>query len=304
MIKYVAMAAGSKVFSLNRGTKWAYRKAGNVALNRMRLADGLPERYTDRAHWLVATTEKYQILGDGDRVLELGTGWMHWEATILRLFYDIEVTLYDVVDCRLFGSLHHYLTALQDEVGTFESIVGAERVAKARELLAKAVAVDSFESYYDLMGFRYVVDPDGMLETVSPGYRLAVSSDVLEHVPAQTLPAYFARLLEVLEPGGFSVHQIDLVDHFYYFDPTTSPKQYYRYDDESWQRWFDSDVQYINRVQRPDWVALFDGAGFETVELQDVSEALGPMTLAPQYQGLSQAERECMQFRIVHRRPE
>lgn len=304
MIKYVAMAAGSKAFSLSRGTKWAYRKAGNVALNRMRLADGLPERYTDRAHWLIRTTEEYRILGDGSRVLELGTGWMHWEATILRLFYDIEATLYDVVDCRLFGSLKHYLTALQAEVGTFESIVGPERVATASELLAKALAVESFEEYYDLMGFRYVVDPSGMLEGVGSSYRLAVSSDVFEHVPASTMSAYLARLLEILEPGGYSVHQIDLVDHFYYFDTTTSPKQYYRYDDQAWQRWFDSDVQYINRLQRPDWVKLWDEAGFETVELQDVSETLAPMTLAPQFQGLTQAERECMQFRIVHRRPE
>lgn len=304
MLKYVAMAAGSKAFSLSNGTKWAYRKAGNVALNRIRVSEDLPERYLDRAHWLVRTMEKYDILADGGHIIELGTGYMHWESSVLRVFYDFEATLYDVADCRLFGSLKHYLTGLRREIGTFEEFVGAQRVARARELLDKALAVESFEEYYALMGFRYVVDPSGMLAGVGRDYRLAVSSDVFEHVPAATMPAYLARLLEILEPGGYSVHQIDLVDHFYYFDTTTSPKQYYRYDDRAWQRWFDSDVQYINRIQRPEWVQLWDGAGFETVELQDVSEPLAPITLAPQYQGLTQAERECMQFRIVHRRPE
>lgn len=303
MLKYVAVAAASKMFSLNKNTKWAYRQAGNVVLNRMRVADGLPERYVDRARWLVQTVETHQILNPGDRVLELGTGWMHWEATVLRLFYDVEVTLYDVVDCRLLGALRHYLAGLATEVGSFQDIVGTERVERARQLLDKAVAIESFESFYELMDFTYVLDPDGMLEAVEHGYQLAVSSDVLEHVPAPTLSPYLARLLDVLVPGGFSVHQIDLVDHFHYFDTTMSPKNYYRYDDATWRRRYESDLQYWNRVQRPDWLALFEGAGFDLVELQDVSGDIGSIALAPRYSQLSKTDLECMQLRVVHRRP-
>lgn len=303
MLKYAAVAAASKMFSRNKGTKWAYRQAGNVVLNRMRVADGLPERYVDRARWLVQTVETHQILNPGDRVLELGTGWMHWEATVLRLFHDVEVTLYDVVDCRLLGALRNYLAGLAMEVGSFQDIVGAQRVERARQLLDKAVAVESFESFYELMNFTYVVDPDGMLEAVRPGYKLAVSSDVLEHVPAPTLSPYLARLLDDLVPGGYSVHQIDLVDHFHYFDTTMSPKNYYRYDDATWRRRYESDLQYWNRVQRPDWLSLFEGAGFDLIELQDVTGDIGSITLAPRYSQLSKTDLECMQLRVVHQRP-
>lgn len=302
MFKYAAVAAASKMFSLNDATKSVYRKAGNVALNRMRSADGLPERYVDRAHWLIRTTEKHRILEDGDRVLELGTGWVHWESVILRLFYDIEVTAYDVADCRLFGTLRHYLAALADEVGSFEAIVGGQRVARARELISEAISADSFESFYRVMGFTYVVDPDGTLETLTPGFRLAVSSDVLEHIQEAKLAAYLQRLRELLVPGGFSVHQIDLVDHFHYFDVNVSPKNYYRYSDKIWRRLFESDVQYWNRVQRPEWLEMFTVAGFQPVEVEDVAEQLASLSLAPRYRSLAQADLECMQLRTVHRR--
>lgn len=308
MLKYTAVAAASKAFSVNHATRRAYRVLGNRVLERMRLGSGIPAPYLDRAVRLLETCDRHSGLASGDRVLELGTGWVHWEATILRLFHDVEVTLYDVVDNRLPKAYRAWVGQLRDELdGDFgrRLPVSAERLDAARELADRALRTESYEELYTLLGFRYVLDPSGMLADVpSNSYALVVSADVLEHVPARTLPAYLHEARTKLVPGGLSVHQIDLVDHFTYFDPTCSKKNYYRYTDASWRRWFDSDVQYINRVQCPEWRALFADAGFETVEEDQVSEALPSLVLAPEYAELSAADRECMQMLVVHRRPE
>ncbi len=39
-----------------------------------------------------------------------------------------------------------------------------------------------------------------------------------------------------------------------------------RYAEKVWKRYFENDVQYFNRVQRPEWLEMFQQAGFEMVE--------------------------------------
>jgi SAM-dependent methyltransferase len=307
VLKYAAVAAASKAFSVNSTTRRAYRVLGNRLLERIRVSSGIPAPYLDRAARLLDTCDRLALLRPGDRVLELGTGWIHWEATVLRLFHDVEVTLYDVVDNRLFATYQVWLGQLRDQLdGDFGTRlpVTADRVEAARDLLDRARRTQCFEELYALMGFTYVLDPGGMLDGVpTDEFALVVSADVLEHVPADTLAPYLDRVRHSLRPGGHSVHQIDLVDHFAYFDTTCSKKNYYRYSDRAWRRWFDSDVQYVNRVQRPQWRSLFSGAGFEDVEEDHVSEELSALRLAPEYASLSRADLECMQMLVVYRRP-
>jgi hypothetical protein len=154
------------------------------------------------------------------------------------------------------------------------------------------------------LNFTYVVDPSGELKGVPQDhYALAVSADVLELVQGEQLPNYLTSIRRCLVPGGASVHQIDLVDHFHYFDVSTSPKNYYRYTDKAWRRWFESDVQYFNRIQRPTWMQLFENAGFELEVADTVSASLVPLKLAPAYRDLGSDDLECMQLLTVHRNP-
>jgi hypothetical protein len=62
----------------------------------------------------------------------------------------------------------------------------------------------------------------------------------------------------------------DRVDHLSYYDPKAPPKLYYRFDGAVWDKWINSKVQYINRVQRPEWLSLFKEAGFACVS-EDVT---------------------------------
>jgi hypothetical protein len=303
VLKYAVVAAAAKAFSLNESTRWAYRMLGNIVLDRIRIADGLPQRYLDRAARLVGLCDRHEVLRPGDRVLELGTGWVHWEATVLRLFYDVEVTLYDICDNRLFKTYRSWLEQFRRHLQQDFDLAPGRR-GRAVELLERATRADSFEELYELFDFTYVLDPTGSLQGLArDSYALVVSSDVLEHVEANALPRYLAEARRCLVPGGYSIHQIDLEDHFSYFDPTCSPKNYYRYSDRAWRRWFESQVQYFNRLQRPDWLALLTSAGFELVEEERVSQPLAEISIADEYAHLSQLDLECMQLLTVHRRP-
>ena len=307
MWKYAAVAAASRAFSLTGTTRWAYRRLGNVALARMRVADGLPDRYLDRARRLLATCEEHAILRPGDTVLELGTGWVHWEALVLSLFHDVEITLYDVCDNRLFSAFHCYAEQFDDHLDTLGDELGLDpaRVHRAHERLRAARDATSFSELYDALDMRYVMDPTGSLDGLPhDGYALVVSADVLEHVDAATLPGYLARSASLLRPGGYSLHQIDLVDHFHYFDPSCSPKHFYRYDDRTWRRRWDSVVQYVNRVQRPEWLDLFEQTGLVLLHEQRVSEPMGAIPREGAFRGLSQEDVDCQQTILLHRRPE
>ncbi len=304
MLKYVAFSTAAKAFSLNTATRGVYRKLGNFALERLRVSAGLPQAYLDRAVRLIGSCDKFDILAPGDRVLELGTGWVHWEATVLRLFYDVEITLYDVCDNRLLGAYLSWLAEFQDCLDSVFAHLPAPRREHARDVAARAMKVDTFDELYAALGFTYVLDPTGRLAGPAPAhYALVVSADVLEHVSSGLFPGYLESMRCCLQPGGWSLHQIDLVDHFYYFDTRCSPKNYYRYTDRTWQRWFESDVQYFNRIQRPTWLELFADAGFELVEENHIAEPLAPLNLSSRYRDLAPADIECMQLLTVHRSP-
>lgn len=307
MMKYYAAVAASKGFSLNQTTKRAYRKLGNVALERSRLRTGLESRYVDRARRLVDYCDDNAILTEGDHVLELGTGWLHWEASVLALFFDVSATLYDVSDNRLFGVYQAWVGEFgRDAVdGAFAHIDGARR-ERAKARAAQAAAVGSFEELYQVLGLEYLLEPEGTLDALTrTDVALAVSADVLEHVPVAVLEGgYLDRVNKALKPGGWSVHQIDLIDHYHYFDGSSPAKNYYRYEDDAWRRWFESDVQYINRVQRPDWLRLFEQAGFELVEESSVEGPLIESSLASPFADLSPEDLRCEQLLVSHRRPQ
>jgi hypothetical protein len=302
MWRYATVAAAAKAFSANRATRYAYRRLGNTVLDRIRSGAVLPAPYLDRARHLVSTCDRYGILQPGEEVLEVGTGWIHWEATVLRLFYDIDVTLYDVCDNRLFRTYRAWLAQLRAALPDWPLEPG--RIEQAVALADRALAAESFAELYETLRFTYRLDPSGALAGVPAGrFSLVTSADVLEHVDAAALPGFLDAMRATLRPGGYSVHQIDLADHYAYFDADTSPKNYYRYSDLAWRRWFESGVQYFNRLQCPTWRALFDRAGFQPVEERLISAPLGELPLAADYRNLSRSDLECLQMRTVHRTP-
>src|SRR6202040_1146893 len=90
-----------------------YRRLGNTVGNRRRSSGVMPDYYAERVKRMLRLQKQYSIVSDGDRIIELGTGWLHWEALTLRLFYDIKAVLFDVWDNRQLGGLKNYVRQLK-----------------------------------------------------------------------------------------------------------------------------------------------------------------------------------------------
>jgi predicted SAM-dependent methyltransferase len=252
---------------------------------------------------LLKWCKDYEVIHEGDHLLEIGTGWLHWESTLIRLFYDVEITLFDVWDNRQLQACKSRYAQLEKIIDE-EFALDAVQQERVHRLLAGILQANSFDDIYRLLNFRHIVNPCGTLtQFTNQSIALVFSSNVLEHVAAKILPEFIQDFYRLLKPGGYSIHQIDLGDHLSYYDGKTSLKNYLRYSDSVWKRYFENDVQYFNRVQRGQWLALYRDAGLELVEEEPIYVDIGPISIDTRFASLDQQDLQCRTLRVVHRRP-
>ena len=303
MLRYAMAATALRLFSISPQTKGIYRRLGSVVGGKRRVALGVPNHYINRARHLLDTIRRYDALRDGDRILEVGTGWLHWESIIIRLFYDVEAVLFDVWDSRQLESLRLYCSQLAGRIDAeFETT--ADQRDRAHSLLQAISTAGSFDEIYQLLGFRYVTDPSGTLHQFeSQSFRAVVSGSVLQHVKRNILPGYILDFQRLLQPGGYSIHMIDLGDQISYYDPSVSIKNYLRYSDFVWKVCFQGDIQYFNRVQRPEWLELFERAGLVLVEEEFRTVDLDNLKVNKKYRYLARSDLECTILYLAHAKP-
>jgi predicted SAM-dependent methyltransferase len=301
MVRYVLAAATLKMFSTTPLMKQIYRRIGNTWGSTGRSRGRMPKFYLDRVNRMLELNKHHRMLQAGSRLLELGTGWLHWEALTCRLFFDVQCTLYDVWDNRQLSGLKNYLSQL--DVMLEELNVQGRQLERARSLIQEVLKVEDFRECYDLLGFNYVVaDSQGLKQFDDASYDLVVSAGVLEHIPAEAAPEIIKDTARILKPGGYSFQDINLRDHLYQYDETVSVKQYLHYSDHAWKRWFENDVQYINRLQRPEWLMFFEDTGLQLIAEEREIEDLADLQLDIAYRRYSQSDKQCSQLRLLHRK--
>jgi len=242
---------------------------------------------------------QHGIVKDGDRIMELGTGWLHWEALTLRLFYDIKAVLFDVWDNRQLGGLKNYVRQLGPMLNDGFDL-SAPELKRAQSLIEAILKVESFDELYKLLDFEYVVQSSGSLAEFQPEtFQLVVSGGVLEHVSRAALPTLLGETRRVLKPGGWAVHSIDTADHLEHYDRTVSPKMYLSFSERTWQLLCENEVQYINRVQRGEWLALFKSNGFELVEEDARRVDISHLKLAARYVNMERGDLACTVLKLA-----
>lgn len=264
MLRYLAAATALRLFSVNQTTRRGYRALGNFVGEQGRKT-AVKGHYVQRAQENLEFVESLEAIADGMVVMELGTGWVHWEALFTRAFYEVELLLFDVWDNRQFDGFIRYAGHLRDYL-IANPTYRPERRERAIALLDRVLSCDGFETVYGVLGAKYIIDPEGSLEQIGEAsVDLVVSSDVLEHVDANAVPVLARDLFRILRHGGVAAHQIVEADHLRIYDSAVHPKQYLRYSDAQWGLLFQNKVQYINRLQHSDYVAAFSAAGFDII---------------------------------------
>ena len=172
----------------------------------------------ERARNIVERVRRFDLIRPGDRLLEIGSGWVAWESTVLRLFFDVQVTLFDVWDDRQFAPFQRYFRDFA--AGVDEQIpMSIEERTRVHSLLNRIAETTNWSEAYRVLGHEYIVDPDRLLATLpSDTYALVFSASVLEHVQRRVLREEISDFARVLRPGGHSLHLIDLGDHLAYYD--------------------------------------------------------------------------------------
>ena len=263
----------------------------------------MPRYYPERVKRMLGLQKKHNIVRNGDRVLEIGTGWLHWEALTLRLFYDIDAVLFDVWDNRQLGALKNYVGQLAPMLNGEFGLTDRE-ARRAQTIAAEILKLDSFEELYRHLGFEYVVESSGSLSQFpSNQFQLVVSGGVLEHVKRDALPHLITETYRILKPSGWAVHSIDTADHLEHYDRTVSPKMYLRFSEQTWRGLFENEVQYINRVQRGEWMDLFINNGFESVEEEAHRVDISQLRLAERYRYMKRSDLECTVLKVALRKP-
>lgn len=301
MVKYIATAVALKCFSSSALMRRQYRRLGNTRGGKRRRSESMPGYYPDRLRRMLRLQRQYNLVRDGDRILELGTGWLHWEAVTLRLFFDIEAVLFDVWDNRQLVGLKNYLQQLAPMLNDdFE--LSTSELRRAHSLIESISRTESFDELYKLLGFKYVVEGSGSLSQFPDhSFRLVVSAGVLEHVKRDALPMLIGETRRILKPGGWAVHSIDTSDHLSHYDKKVSRKMYLSFSDGTWRRLFENEVQYINRVQREDWLELCRSKGFELVEEEGQYIDITRLKLAETYLHMQKRDLECTVLRLTLR---
>jgi hypothetical protein len=304
MVKYIALAAALKLFSGSPQMRWLYRQLGNTLGQRMRVRRGLDSRRLNRAKKILELCERHHVIQRSDSLLEIGTGWIHWESTIIRLFYDVEITLFDVWDNRQLGAYKRCFGQFEEVIDK-ELDLDAARSERAHRLLQIIAKSNSFDEIYSALGFRYVINPSGTLKQFRDGaFSVIFSYNVLEHINRVILPGFIQDFQRLLKPSGHSIQVIDLGDHLAYYDRSVSLKNYLRYSDRAWRRFFQNDVQYFNRVQRPEWLNLFRNTGLELEEEETQSVDTDSIRIDKNYENLNRKDLQCLVLTTIHKKPE
>jgi SAM-dependent methyltransferase len=260
----------------------------------------MPDFYVSRIENTLKLSKTFGIPADGVRVLELGTGWLHWEAVTTSLFFDVTGVLYDVWDNRQLNGLKNYLRQLAPRLEDLD--IDPARRSRAKALIARIEPMSDYRPLYELLGFQYVVDEAGVLGALERNsFDVVISAGVLEHVYARDAQELVRGIAAVLKPGGLSVNSINIRDHFYQYDQGVSQKQYLHYPDWVWKLFFENDVQYINRIQRSDWLKMFEAAGLALVDEHIDAVDLSGLKVAEAFNHYAQVDLACAGLSIIHR---
>ena len=299
MLRYCFAAMVLKFFSAHAVNMHLYRRLGNI-LGNVNKKNMAIDAYCERGALLLDLYSKYNVIGCGSSLLELGTGWMHWYSIVTSLFHDAEITMFDVWDNRQLNALKANFKKLQ----AYYEAQGL-RDEPAMKKLAGVCSIASFEQLYERLNLNYVINPVGDLgEFKDNQYDCVFSMHVLEHVPRQTAAGTSPReIYRLLKPGGFSIHQIGIDDHLAHYDTSVSKKNYLRYSDRNWNLMFENKVQYINRIQQFEWLDFFQKSGFRLCERIVEQVDLQGLDIAPQYKNRELDDLSCTTLTIVHQKP-
>lgn len=288
-----------KLFDTNSLSRKSYRYLGNKIGESKKTNLGLTKNYLSQGRKINYILNKYCNIKENDNLLELGTGWLHWYATFIRLFNNVKIDLYDVWDNRKIKTFKEVMKQLTNELTTEE-----KEILIDKDILNNLSAVNSFEEVYNILDYNYIINPKGSLKNLKKDYyKLIFSCAVFEHIDKNILKEYFNQMNRILIPGGYLVHIIDMGDHYHYKDKkNTHFKNYLKISNKFWKYYYENSIFYINRVQVSDWKKYFVDSGFELVYEEKFYVNIDNISINKDFINYSKDDLRCHQYVSVYKK--
>lgn len=230
---------------------------------------------------------------DSFTAFEIGTGWYPTLPIAFYLCGASEIHTFDIASLlnpgRLALVLGYFCSA--GDRGVLKRLLPAlrpERLQRLRELRELAVKKSPIETLKQIDIHAHVRDacdsglPSGSMDFI-------FSCSVLEYVPPPVLSRMLSEFRRVISARSATVHWVNLVDQFHWFDPSIGPFNFLQYTERQW-RWRTSPLIAKNRLRISDFREQFSRAGFvlKAEENQSGSAAdLRGIPLAPEFRHYS-----------------
>lgn len=219
--------------------------------------------------------------------LEVGTGWMPVLPVCFSLAGAASCTTIDIsrhmssaLTFRMLALLEQYLPQIANASGR-----PLEQVEADYRRLRAATSVDDL---LERANIRYLSPGDARATDLAPSsIDIAFSNNVFEHVPAEDLGKILRENFRVLRADGLALHSANCGDHYAYFDKNITFINYLAYTEREWRFW-NSDLQYQNRLRPKDFVDIATQSGFDVKLLKtrtrdELRPVLAAMSLAPEF---------------------
>jgi len=287
--------------SINSFTRKSYRLIANKLGSYLKIQK-LNEIFFERE--MLILIRKFNLIKTGDQLLELGTGWFHRYSTFIKLFYNVRISLFDVIDNRQINIIKHYIKSLSTLLNDEEMEIIRD---KNFTILNNINTLSTITEYYRLMNFEYILNKNGDLTSFkSNSFNGIFSCNVFEHINCKdiTISEYIDDIFRILKPGGFSLQIIDIGDHLHWLDTKfTNRKEYLKFSDKTWTKYFDSNLKYINRIQASQWLSLFENSGFKLIYKSQIECNIEPLHINNKYNDISFNDLKCTNLFIIHQKP-
>lgn len=193
--------------------------------------------------------EKAKISTKGKTVLELGSGW----APIIPYFFThfaaaSNVVTYDInehYDAKTIAKLNAYYKS------EFNIDVATEK--------GKYTLPNNIKYYPN----KNLANPKTLS---SDAVDVIFSRFVLEHIPPADLLKIHENFAQVLPKSSYVLHMISPSDHRAYNDSSLSYYDFLKYSPSEWKKKH-TKFDYHNRLRLPNYLEIFEKAGFEVVSL-------------------------------------
>lgn len=200
-------------------------------------------------------------------LLEQGTGWHGIDLVLFYLMGTDRIITYDVrpwLNQDLLRVALSHAPAMANRLRR-SSLAPAEIIEQRLSSVDDALMATSLDGLLSALNVEYVVTPQMRRPEVDDGsVDLFYSASVLQRLPPQDLSVLLNEGRRVLVANGVSFHQIDCKDFHSITDPRVPELAYLWVPDPMWRAMTSRYLNYQNRLRCPDFLHLFESAGFES----------------------------------------